>query len=96
MGRKTRPGKPSGEVTVGGEISAKLVVAGEKLGVADFGEAAAVEEDAGALAGRAHETAKGLVDLGHAGNLVNAAEGGLAAEVAEFGDTRALDGVLLG
>jgi hypothetical protein len=73
-----------------------LVVAGEKLGVADFGEAAAVEEDAGALAGGADETAEGLVYLGHAGDLINAAEGGLAAEVAELCDAGALDGVYFG
>ena len=55
-----------------------------------------MEEDAGALAGGAHEAAEGLVHLGHAGNLVNTAESCFAPEVAQFGDTRALDGVHLG
>jgi hypothetical protein len=93
---QTRLAEPSGEVGIGGDVSAELVVAGEELGVAELGEAAAVEEDAGALAGGAHEAAEGLVYLGHAGNLVNTAEGGFAPEVALFGDAGALDGVHLG
>jgi hypothetical protein len=78
------------------EILAELVVAGEELSVAEFGEAAAVEEDAGALAGSPDETAERLVHFGHAGDLIDPAKGGLTAEIGEFGDAGALDGVDLG
>ncbi len=52
------------------------------MGVAEFGEAAAVEEDLGALAGGAHEATERLVHLLHAWNLVDAAEGFFAGDAA--------------
>ena len=55
-----------------------------------------MQEDASALAGGAHEAAEGLVNFGHAGNLVDAAKCGFPSELGVFREAGALDGVNLG
>lgn len=89
-------GEPSGEIGVGAEDVGGAVVGGEEVEVGGFEEAAAVEEDAGALAGGADEAAEALVYFGHARELIDATDGGVAAEGGEFGEAGALDGVYLG
>jgi hypothetical protein len=44
----------------------------------------------------AHEAAEGLVNFGHAGNLVDAAKCGFTSKVGVFREAGALDGVNLG
>ena len=75
-----------------------MVFGGEEARVAGLEEAFTVENDAGALAGGAHEATEGLVHARDTGNLIHAAEGLLAGETGAGGfvEAGALEGVDLG
>ncbi len=89
-------GDPSGDFFVGEEVGAGLVVGVEEVGIRFVGEALAVEENSGAVAGGADEAAEGLVDALHGGDLVNRVEGFVAGELAEFSHAGVLEGVDFG
>jgi hypothetical protein len=77
--RRIAASEPVGEVGVFGEDVAGAVFGGEETKVAFFGEAAAVEEDFGILAGGADEATEGLVHFLDTGDLVDALSSGVAA-----------------
>ena len=89
--------QPGNEIGVGGDEVAALVFGREERRIGGLREAAAVQQHAGLLAGRAHEAAERLVDLLHAGNLVHPAERGFAAEARALqpGHAGALEGIHL-
>ena len=73
-------GQPASPLLVVADHGARAIFAGEKFVITGFNKPPAMQQDSRTLAGRAHQSAQRLVDLGHAGNLVNATKGGFATE----------------